>query len=186
MLAKLKKSIDLMSVVEFAGVELKRSGTRHVGLCPFHTEKTPSFYIFPDNHFKCFGCGVHGDSIDFIQKLHGLSFPDALRHLGIEQGELTPEVRRDIAKRKHRAKLKRQFRDWEQRYGTHISNLWHKTKRLMVAGIPLDDLELHTSLFHMLPVWEHHRNILISGTDEEKFELYKEARNGKFRLREAA
>ena len=47
-----KQNIDLVSVVEGVGIELKKRGTRHVGLCPFHSEKTPSFFIFPDNRFK--------------------------------------------------------------------------------------------------------------------------------------
>jgi DNA primase len=102
-ISELKQDIDLASVVTDSGVELKRSGTRHVGLCPFHDEKTPSLFIFPDNHFKCFGCGEHGDCIDFVQKLHGLSFKDALKHLGIEQGRITPEVKRNIERRKRRA-----------------------------------------------------------------------------------
>jgi DNA primase len=170
-----KKNIDLVSVVESAGIELKKSGTRHIGLCPFHSEKTPSFFVFPDNHFKCFGCGESGNVIDFIQKLHGLSFPEALKHLGIDQGEPTSQVKADIQRRKHRAELVRQFRDWEQRYGTYVSDLWFQTKRLMTNGIPPDDLELYTSLLHMLPVWEHQRDILINGTDKQKFLLFKEA-----------
>ena len=51
-------------------------------LCPFHTEKTGSFHIYKDsNKFKCFGCGVNGDSIDFIIKLKGLSFVKAVEEL---------------------------------------------------------------------------------------------------------
>ncbi|MGD9230684.1 MAG: CHC2 zinc finger domain-containing protein [Desulfobacterales bacterium] len=181
-ISEIKQNIDLVSVMESAGVELKRSGTRHVGLCPFHAEKTPSFFVFRDNHFKCFGCGEHGDCIDFVQKMYGLSFPDALKYLGIEQGEPTPETRRKIERRKHRAELVRQFRDWEQWYGMEISDLWHKTKRLMMKGIPTEDLELYAPLFHMLPVWEHHRDILINGNDIEKFKLYKEAQDERFQL----
>lgn len=176
-ISEFKQNIDFTLVVESAGVELTRRGTRHVGLCPFHTEQTPSFFVFPDNHFKCFGCGASGDCIDFVQKLHCLSFQDALRHLGIEQGRITPEVRRDIERRKRRAELVKRFRDWEQRYCTDISDLWHKTKRLMMNGIPPDDLDLYAALFHMLPVWEYHREILIHGTDREKFKLYKEAQH---------
>ena len=179
----LKENIDLVSVVESAGVELKRSGTRHVGLCPFHTERTPSFFVFPDGHYKCWGCGSYGDVIDFVQEMHGLSFQDALKYLGIEQGRITPKVKREIERRKCRAELVKQFRDWEQFHGTYISDLWHKTKRLMVKGIPPDDLDLYAPLFHMLPVWEFHREILIHGTDREKFELYREAqKNEKFRF----
>ena len=173
-IAELKRNIDLVSVIESSGVELARRGTRYVGLCPFHAEKTPSFFAFQDNHYKCFGCGASGDCIDFIQRLHGLSFPDALKHLGIERGSITPKVRRDIKRRKRQAELVKEFRDWEQRYGVYVSNLWYETKMLMIQGIPPEDLDLYASLFHMLPVWEYHRDILINGTDEEKFLLYKD------------
>jgi hypothetical protein len=187
MIAELKQNIDLVSVAESSGVELARRGTRHVGLCPFHAEKTPSFFVFQDNHYKCFGCGASGDCIDFIQKLHGLSFKDALQFLGIEQGEITPKVKRDIERRKRRAQLLKQFRDWEQRYGIYISDLWFETKKLMADGIPREDLDLYAPLFHMLPVWEYHRDILINCTDEEKFLLYKDKEaHGRFRFRKAA
>lgn len=49
--------------------------------CPFHNERTGSFKIFPDNHFKCFGCGEHGDVIDYIQKIHQMTFKEAVRFL---------------------------------------------------------------------------------------------------------
>jgi len=55
MIEAAKQSIDLVSVVESAGVELKQRGNRHVGLCPFHTEKTPSFYVFPDQMRSIWG-----------------------------------------------------------------------------------------------------------------------------------
>ncbi|HUV77829.1 MAG TPA: CHC2 zinc finger domain-containing protein, partial [Desulfobacterales bacterium] len=116
MIEAAKQNIDLVSVVEGAAVELKQRGTRHVGLCPFHNEKTPSFFIFNDNRFKCFGCGERGDTIDFIQKLYGLSFKDALQHLGIEQGPVTPEIKADIKERKRKAELVRNFREWEIQY----------------------------------------------------------------------
>jgi hypothetical protein len=174
MISELKRNIDLAEVVMDAGIELQPHGSRHCGLCPFHTEKTPSFYVFQDNHFKCFGCGASGDCIDFVQKLHGLTFPDALKHLGIDQGEITPQIRRDIEKRKERAILVKRFRQWELDYCTYISDLWFKTKKMMMIGIQPEDLDLYAPLFHKLPVWEYHREILIHGTDELKHELYKE------------
>lgn len=187
MISELKRHIDLVSVVESAGVELARSGSRHCGLCPFHAEKKPSFFVFPDNHYKCWGCGEYGDAIDFVQRLYNLSFPDALKYLGIEQGRITPKVKQDIERRKRRAELVKEFKDWEQRYGVYVSNLWYETKMLMIRGIPPEDLDLYAPLFHMLPVWEYHRDILINGSDELKFELYKEAQeNEHFRFRKAA
>lgn len=61
----------------------KNSGVKRlVSLCPFHTEKTPSFTIFTNtNTFVCFGCGVKGDSIAFYQKLYGVGFVDAVKSL---------------------------------------------------------------------------------------------------------
>ena len=173
MIAEPKQNIDLVSVVESAGVELQQRGARHVGLCPFHTERTPSFYIFQDNHFKCFGCQESGDAIDFIQKLHGLSFQDALKHLGIERDRITPKVKRDLERRSRRAELIKQFKDWERTYLDSISGLWRQTRKLMLA-IPPEDLELYAPLLHMLPVWEYHRDIIIYGSDKLKFELYKD------------
>lgn len=61
--------------------ELKQSGNRLVGKCPFHEEKTPSFYIFADNHYHCYGCQEHGDAIDFVMKTKNLVFLEAVKEL---------------------------------------------------------------------------------------------------------
>lgn len=62
--------------------KLRQVGRQHVALCPFHKEKTPSFHIFADNCFKCFGCGASGDSFTFVQKLKGFDFKQAVDYLG--------------------------------------------------------------------------------------------------------
>ena len=173
MISELKRNIDLAQIVRESGVELARRGTRHVGLCPFHEDRTPSFFIFQDNRFKCFGCQTSGDVVDFVQKFYGLTFPDALKFLGIEAGKVTPKIREDIKRRKRRAELVKQFKDWLNRYTAHIGSLIIETEKLMSDGIPPDDLDLYASLLHGLPVWEYHLSILVDGSDEEKFELYK-------------
>ena len=187
MISEQKKQIDLSDVIRAAGVELKQRGSRHVGLCPFHIEKTPSFFVFvEDQKFKCFGCGISGDSIDFIQKMYGLSFQGALKHLGIEQGPVTSKARSDIRKRKRRAELVKRFRKWELHYCIYISDLHFRTKKLMMSGIPPEDLDLYAMLFHKLPTWEHHISILISGDDKAKFKLYKDKETHEnFRFRNA-
>lgn len=72
-------------------VKLTKKGNQYSGCCPFHNEKTPSFYIYTDN-YHCFGCGAHGDAISFVREQQGLGFIDALKWLakkyGIEAGEL--------------------------------------------------------------------------------------------------
>ena len=187
MISELKQNISLASVAESAGVELRRSGTRYVGLCPFHTEKTPSFSIFQDNHYKCFSCGEHGDVIDFVQKMYGLSFRDALKHLGLERGKITPKIREDIKRRKHRAELVKQFKKWINHYTARVGTLIIETEELMRKGIPPEDLDLYASLLHRLPVWHYHLQILVDGSDEEKFLLYKNKEaHGNFQFRNAA
>jgi hypothetical protein len=63
-------------------LELKKSGNNYSALCPFHNEKTPSFYIYvEDNQYHCFGCGVHGDVINLAQHLYGLSFKQTIELL---------------------------------------------------------------------------------------------------------
>lgn len=61
--------------------QLRSVSGRLQGLCPFHEERTPSFFIFPDNHYFCFGCSEHGDAIDFCMKLKGYDFKEAVRSL---------------------------------------------------------------------------------------------------------
>ena len=63
-------------------VELKRAGSNLVGLCPFHSERSPSFTVFKDN-FHCFGCSAGGDVITFVMRMENLEYPDAIRFLAI-------------------------------------------------------------------------------------------------------
>ena len=68
-------------------VSLKRAGSNLKGLCPFHSEKTPSFTVYPaDNSFYCFGCGAGGDVITFIRKKENLDYPDAVEFLADRAG----------------------------------------------------------------------------------------------------
>lgn len=77
----LKQRIDLVEVVS-AFVNLKRSGSSFKALCPFHDEKSPSFIInMGDSHYHCFGCGAHGDAIQFLMSLQKMSFVDAVQFL---------------------------------------------------------------------------------------------------------
>ena len=68
-------------------VSLQRAGSNLKGLCPFHSEKTPSFTVYPaDNSFYCFGCGAGGDVITFIRKKENLDYPDAVTFLADRAG----------------------------------------------------------------------------------------------------
>lgn len=79
----LKRSHPLAAVVASYGLRLRREGARLVSLCPFHAEHTPSLYLFPDQRFHCFGagCEANGDVLDFIQKMEGIGFRQAIERL---------------------------------------------------------------------------------------------------------
>jgi DNA primase len=89
---QVKSSVDIVKVVgEY--VRLRKSGgARYIGLCPFHNEKTPSFGVHPVHQFyKCFGCGEGGDVLNFIMKIDGLSFFEALKLLAERNGIPMPK-----------------------------------------------------------------------------------------------
>ncbi len=68
-------------------VSLKRAGSNLKGLCPFHSEKTPSFTVYPaDNSFYCFGCGVGGNAITFAERAEHMDYPDAVEFLAKRAG----------------------------------------------------------------------------------------------------
>ena len=80
--AVIRAAFRIEQIVQQSGVDLRSSGHGFVGCCPFHDDSTPSLSVggVPDR-FTCFGCGAHGDVIDYVQQFHGLSFVDAVRSL---------------------------------------------------------------------------------------------------------
>jgi DNA primase len=87
----LKSHCDIVQVVQ-ERVPLRRSGATWKGLCPFHGEKTPSFHVNGDKgFFHCFGCGVGGDVIKFVELYDKVTFPEAVRQLAARAGLPVPE-----------------------------------------------------------------------------------------------
>ena len=90
-LDELRSRISLADLVG-RRVRLVRRGREHSGLCPFHNEKTPSFYVVEDKgFFHCFGCGAHGDAIGFIMRADNLDFIEAVERLAGEAGIAVPQ-----------------------------------------------------------------------------------------------
>ena len=86
-------------------VRLARSGRNWKGCCPFHGEKTPSFYVY-DDHFHCFGCGAHGDAIGFVMQSQGSAFMEAVEQLASEAGLSVPKPTPEAAQaERHRLDL---------------------------------------------------------------------------------
>lgn len=81
--------IQAADVTEIVGeyVSLKKRGANMIACCPFHNEKTPSFYVSPAKGiYKCFGCGKAGDSVRFVMDMEGIGYPEALKHLAKKYG----------------------------------------------------------------------------------------------------
>lgn len=94
------KQIDLIDIVGHY-VQLKRSGSQHKGLCPFHSERTPSFFVSPSKGYYCFGCeAAGGDAIDFIMAVEQKTFAEACEQLagmyGVILGGTAPSFRPQI------------------------------------------------------------------------------------------
>ena len=96
---EIKARTDIAELIASYGIQVKHAGASWKACCPFHHEKTPSFNIQPAKGFyHCFGCGESGDAIKFVQKMDGLTFPEAVKkladQLGIkyEEGKKDPEA----------------------------------------------------------------------------------------------
>ena len=90
---RVREATNLLVLVGQA-VKLRKQGTAHVGLCPFHAERSPSFQVIPGrNFYHCFGCGKHGDAFTWLMEREGMTFPEALEQLARSAGIDLPQRR---------------------------------------------------------------------------------------------
>ena len=184
------KQIDLPALAtRDYGIKLVNRGESFTGLCPFHSERNPSFKIYRDENgkwrFHCFGCSAHGDAVDFIQRLHSLDFKNALNYSGINQGPLTKADRRKIAgavrKREGRRQLISFFCQWQQAAVHHFSVLVRATYKAMGKLTP-ENFDQCGHILQPLSTWEYWLDILTFGDDSEKFALFQEHRAKRIKL----
>ncbi len=103
-LDELRNRISLSGLVG-RRVKLARRGREFAGLCPFHHEKTPSFYVVEDkSFFHCFGCGAHGDVVGFVMRVDNLDFVEAVEKLAGEAGLAVPQATPQQRERAQRQK----------------------------------------------------------------------------------
>src|SRR3954465_7546763 len=103
------RSHFLMSEVIGRRMPLKKHGREYQGLCPFHNEKSPSFTVNDEKgFFHCFGCGAHGDAIEFIRKFERLSYPETIEQLARGARIALPQQTREEV---HRAEVEKTLYD---------------------------------------------------------------------------
>ena len=121
---RVKQAADIVEVIS-AHTDLRRQGARYVGLCPFHDERTPSFSVEPQEKlYHCFGCGVGGDVIKFVEEKDGLNFAEAVELLADRYGvelEREQEDPRAEARRQRRRRLEELL---DRAAGFYAGTLW--------------------------------------------------------------
>jgi DNA primase len=118
---EVKNVADIYEVIS-ESVLLKKSGRNFLGLCPFHSEKTPSFTVSPAKGiFHCFGCGTGGNVFSFLMKHHGMTFPEAVKNLAERYGvdlpvkEMTTAQRMQMSERESILKLNKTVMEFFQK-----------------------------------------------------------------------
>ena len=168
----IKDRVNLKDLVRFYGLEVDRGG---FACCPFHNERHPSFKVYED-HYHCFGCGEHGDHVDFVQKLYGLSNIEAAKQinkdfgLGLETGEIAKPI-------KPRPRKNDEFKLW---LGESVHTLIEYKKllayweRLYTPHSPIDKVnDRYLESIHNKAYVEYCVDTLLFGSEQDKRNFYE-------------
>ncbi|OHB51223.1 MAG: hypothetical protein A2099_05800 [Planctomycetes bacterium GWF2_39_10] len=167
------KKPDILEIFSKEGISLQQRGRYLWALCPFHSEKTPSFCVNPEKQsFKCYGCGKYGDAIDFVQHYKSLSFKDTLVYLGISsngQAKSNPLETRG-------RELIEKFKEWCCNYTKYLCERLRVCNQIDSLVKTSDDLEIKglSEMYLLRDVYQYHLSILNNREDETKFKLYEE------------
>ena len=139
--------LDAAQIVDIVSdfVTLRKRGVNYVGLCPFHDDKTPSFYVSPSKGLcKCFSCGKGGNAVHFIMEHEQMSYPEALKYLAkkygieIKERELSSEEKLMQSERESLFIVNNFARDYFQNIlktmWTDVALVWH-TSAIVVSGM---------------------------------------------------
>lgn len=167
-------------VAEIIGehVKLTRRGTRYYGVCNLHPDRAPSLVVDVNKRrFKCYGCQAHGDAVDYIQKINGIDFKQAVSLLadryGIDLADgkvLSLEARRKAQEARENRLLELTFREWIERAYKRLAFIYQTTDQALLKTSLWEDL---APLIHLMPILESYMNVLQYGTNEDKVKLYR-------------
>jgi DNA primase len=123
-LERVKQAADIVEIIN-AHTDLRRVGARYTGLCPFHDERTPSFSVEPQEKlYHCFGCGVGGDVIKFVEEKEGIGFAEAVELLADRYGVELEREQEDPRAEARRQRARRLEQLLERTAGYYANYLW--------------------------------------------------------------
>jgi DNA primase len=169
---RLREAVDMVDLVG-SRTDLRRVGTRFVGLCPFHDERTPSFSVNADQGlYHCFGCGVGGDAIGFVQETEALAFGEAVELLAERYNVELKREREDPEEERRRARRGRLLALLERTTAFYEKYLWGSedaaAARDYLAGRGLSEETLRAYRVGWAPTgWDK----LLTGAGQDGFSL---------------
>ena len=188
----IKETLRIADITAFYGIEVKRNNQ---AICPFHSEKTPSFTIFPKtNSFKCFGCGVGGSVIDFVMLTHCISALEAAKKLDMDynlglfnykpSGGRMPqeEIKRlseQQAQREANKGLDKAFEGYINKAYNLLCDYLHLLHDWKVTHAPksIDEMDTVSPLFveacHKLDYIEYLTDFLLNADTDEQIDFYR-------------
>ena len=167
-----KTNISTIDAAERYGIEIKRNGK---ALCPFHNDRNPSLFV-ADDHYHCFACGEHGDSIDLVAKLYDLPLHAAARKLASDFG-LTPDKppNKVIQEKQNRKSEAQRLRENEKLCFSALMEYYKLLQKWMVLYAPrAPEDTLHDRFVqacHQLDYVEYLVDLLIMGDSYERTEV---------------
>lgn len=168
---KVKENVNIQDVIEvFSGAEFNHRGNKLVGLCPFHQEKTPSFTVYLNgNDFYCFGCGVGGDSITFVEKYLKLTSFEAAKAIADRFNIIStdnPELSQKLEKRKKEREKELSFKETCNKEYHLVLN-----KKLELENLAKNGLMVSPRLVSLATRLEDYLDTLLFEGDKEKQEF---------------
>ncbi len=161
---EIKERLDLTEYVR-RYVNLQKAGRHLKGLCPFHNEKTPSFFVFPESqHWRCFGCQRHGDIFTFAMEYNGWDFRTALEELGrlagVEVRKMTPEQVRAGKEKERLLRLMSEVADYYHHLLLTAPQAEHARRYLTQRGFTTSTIKTF-QLGYSLRAWDAMRSHLL-------------------------